>query len=103
MIEIKMPRLSDTMTEGAISTWRKQPGDTITIGEPLVEIETDKAVMEYEAYQAGTLSQILVPEGQTVNIGTAIALVDDGSGQTDKTSSTERIEAPAQTPAPAPA
>ena len=101
MIEIKMPRLSDTMTEGAISTWRKQPGDTITVGEPLVEIETDKAVMEYEAYQAGTLTQILVPEGQTVDIGTAIALVDDGSGDPEKTFSTERIEALEQRPAPA--
>src|SRR5215475_14093380 len=103
MIEIKMPRLSDTMTEGAISTWRKQPGDTITIGEPLVEIETDKAVMEYEAYQAGTLTQILVPEGQTVDIGTAIALIDDGSRDSGQASSPERIEAPVPSPAAAPA
>ena len=59
-----MPRLSDTMGEGAISTWRKQPGDAVAVGDVLVEIETDKAVMEYEAYQAGTLAEILVPEGQ---------------------------------------
>jgi pyruvate dehydrogenase E2 component (dihydrolipoamide acetyltransferase) len=109
MIEIKMPRLSDTMTEGAISTWRKQPGDTIAVGEPLVEIETDKAVMEYEAYQAGTLSRILVPEGQTADIGAPIALVDDGSDtpaptptstSTPTTSSSERTEAapPSQPP-----
>ncbi|HET9079354.1 MAG TPA: dihydrolipoamide acetyltransferase family protein [Trebonia sp.] len=98
MIEIKMPRLSDTMTEGAISTWRKQPGDTITVGEPLVEIETDKAVMEYEAYQSGTLAQILVPEGQTVDIGTPIALIDDGSGSP----ATGRTEVPAPaSPSPA--
>ena len=58
MIEIKMPRLSDTMEEGAISTWRKHPGDTVAVGDVLVEIETDKAVMEYEAYQAGTLAEI---------------------------------------------
>ncbi len=56
VIEIKMPRLSDTMEEGAISTWRKQPGDTVAVGDVLVEIETDKAVMEYEAYQAGVLA-----------------------------------------------
>lgn len=80
MIEIKMPRLSDTMEEGAISTWRKHPGDTVAVGDVLVEIETDKAVMEYEAYQAGTLSQILVDEGQVAQIGTAIALIDDGTG-----------------------
>ncbi|MCL2582133.1 MAG: 2-oxo acid dehydrogenase subunit E2 [Streptosporangiales bacterium] len=107
MIEIKMPRLSDTMEEGAISTWRKQPGDTIEIGDTLVEIETDKAVMEYEAYQAGTLKEILVPEGKTVDIGAPIALIDDGSGDAapakapePETGSAERSEAPAPAAAP---
>jgi pyruvate dehydrogenase E2 component (dihydrolipoamide acetyltransferase) len=80
VIEIKMPRLSDTMAEGAVSTWRKQPGDQVAVGDVLVEIETDKAVMEYEAYQAGTLAQILVPEGKNADIGTPIALLDDGAG-----------------------
>ena len=75
-----MPRLSDTMEEGAISTWRKHPGDSVAVGDVLVEIETDKAVMEYEAYEAGTLSKILVDEGQTAQIGAAIALIDDGPG-----------------------
>ena len=89
-----MPRLSDTMEEGAISTWRKHPGDTVAVGDVLVEIETDKAVMEYEAYQAGTLSQILVDEGQVAQIGAAIALFDDGSGNAAS-------PAPASSPAPA--
>ena len=80
MIEIKMPRLSDTMEEGAISTWRKQPGDKVAVGDVLVEIETDKAVMEYEAYQAGTLAEILVAEGSNADIGAPIALLDDGAG-----------------------
>jgi pyruvate dehydrogenase E2 component (dihydrolipoamide acetyltransferase) len=80
VIEIKMPRLSDTMEEGAISTWRKQPGDQVAVGDVLVEIETDKAVMEYEAYQAGTLAEILVPEGRNADIGVPIALLDDGAG-----------------------
>jgi pyruvate dehydrogenase E2 component (dihydrolipoamide acetyltransferase) len=80
VIEIKMPRLSDTMAEGAISTWHKQPGDTVAVGDVLVEIETDKAVMEYEAYQAGTLAEILVPEGRNADIGAPIALLDDGTG-----------------------
>ncbi len=82
MIEIKMPRLSDTMAEGAVSVWRKKPGNTVAVGDVLVEIETDKAVMEYEAYQAGTLAKILVPEGQNAEIGAPIALLDDGSGAT---------------------
>jgi pyruvate dehydrogenase E2 component (dihydrolipoamide acetyltransferase) len=113
VIEIKMPRLSDTMEEGAISTWRKQPGDAVSVGDPLVEIETDKAVMEYEAYQAGTLAKILVPEGETVEIGAPIALIDDGSGageadsrpeeSTPKSGSPERARPAPSAPAPAPA
>ncbi|HTR91671.1 MAG TPA: dihydrolipoamide acetyltransferase family protein [Trebonia sp.] len=97
MIEIKMPRLSDTMEEGAISTWHKKPGDEVAVGDVLVEIETDKAVMEYEAYQAGTLAEILVPEGRSADIGAPIALLDDGKGLDDGTGS------PAPSAAAAPA
>ena len=93
MIEVKMPRLSDTMEEGAISTWRKHPGDAIAVGDVLVEIETDKAVMEYEAYQAGILSKILVDEGQVAEIGAAIALIDDGTGNSPEAA----VPAPAAT------
>lgn len=80
MIDILMPRLSDTMTEGAIAAWRKKPGDPVEPGDILVEIETDKALMEQEAYDAGTLSEILVQEGENVAIGTPIARLDDGAG-----------------------
>ncbi len=73
-----MPRLSDTMEEGAIASWHKHPGDHVEIGDVLVEIETDKATMDYEAYESGTLSEILVSEGATVSIGTPIATLDDG-------------------------
>jgi pyruvate/2-oxoglutarate dehydrogenase complex dihydrolipoamide acyltransferase (E2) component len=83
MIEITMPRLSDTMQEGAITTWLKQPGDRVEVGDVLVEIETDKANMELEAYEAGTLAKILVPEGELVPIGTPIALLDDGKRTAD--------------------
>ncbi|HEX8007779.1 MAG TPA: dihydrolipoamide acetyltransferase family protein [Trebonia sp.] len=108
MIEIKMPRLSDTMAEGAVSTWRKHPGDTVEVGDVLVEIETDKAVMEYEAYQAGTLAKILVPEGENAEIGAPIALLDDGSGQAagslpDQDPSTEQTGATSDAPVTAPA
>lgn len=78
MIDILMPRLSDTMTEGAIATWHKQPGDPVAPGDLLVEIETDKALMEQEAYDAGILAEILVAEGENVAIGTPIARLDDG-------------------------
>ena len=78
MIDILMPRLSDTMEAGTIAVWHKQPGDRVDIGDILVEIETDKAVMEYEAYDAGTLGEILVAEGDQATIGTVIAHLDDG-------------------------
>ncbi|NJI61505.1 2-oxo acid dehydrogenase subunit E2 [Microbacterium oxydans] len=80
MIDILMPRLSDTMTEGAIATWHKKPGDAVAPGDLLLEIETDKALMEQEAYDAGVLAEILVPEGENVAIGTPIARLDDGNG-----------------------
>ena len=80
MIEITMPRLSDTMEEGTITVWHKKAGDTVAIGDILAEIETDKATMEYEAYEAGTITEILIPEGGVAVIGTPIALLDNGDG-----------------------
>ena len=73
--EIKMPKLSDTMEEGTLNVWRKAEGDPIEKGDILLEIETDKADMEFEAYMSGTLARILVPAGETVAIGTPIAIV----------------------------
>jgi pyruvate dehydrogenase E2 component (dihydrolipoamide acetyltransferase) len=78
MIEITMPRLSDTMEEGTIARWHKRPGDPVAVGDVLVEIETDKATMDYEAYEAGTLVEILVPEGEIALIGAPIARLDNG-------------------------
>ncbi|GAA0370518.1 pyruvate dehydrogenase complex dihydrolipoamide acetyltransferase [Actinoallomurus spadix] len=75
MSEILMPRLSDTMEEGVISAWHKKPGDKVSAGEALVDIETDKALMEYEAYEDGVLGEILVAEGQTASIGAPIAIL----------------------------
>jgi pyruvate dehydrogenase E2 component (dihydrolipoamide acetyltransferase) len=80
-----MPRLSDSMEEGTILTWLKQVGDEIAVGDELVEIETDKANMAYEADVAGTLQEILAKEGETLPIGTPIARIGengDGSGGT---------------------
>ncbi|MDD6792372.1 MAG: dihydrolipoamide acetyltransferase, partial [Thermobifida fusca] len=77
MSEIYMPRLSDTMEEGVISSWVKQVGDKVSVGDVLVEIETDKAVMEYEAYEDGYLVQQTVREGETVPIGAVIGVIAD--------------------------
>jgi pyruvate dehydrogenase E2 component (dihydrolipoamide acetyltransferase) len=80
MADIVMPRLSDSMEEGTILQWLKQLGDDVAVGDELVEIETDKANMAYESDVAGTLSEILVEEGETVAIGTPIARVGNGEG-----------------------
>jgi pyruvate dehydrogenase E2 component (dihydrolipoamide acetyltransferase) len=79
MAEIVMPRLSDSMEEGTIITWMKQVGDEIAVGDEIVEIETDKANMAYEADVAGTLTEILADEGDTLPIGEPIAVVGDSS------------------------
>ncbi len=70
-----MPRLSDTMEEGTVARWLKHEGDAIHKGEPILEVETDKATMELQAYSDGVLSKILVPEGTTVPLGAPIAVL----------------------------
>jgi pyruvate dehydrogenase E2 component (dihydrolipoamide acetyltransferase) len=77
MSEIVMPRLSDSMEEGTVLTWLKKVGDEVAIGDELVEIETDKANMAYEADVAGTLNEILAQEGETLPIGAPIARIGD--------------------------
>jgi len=77
MADVVMPRLSDSMEEGTILKWLKQVGDEISVGDELVEIETDKANMAYESDVAGTLSEILANEGETLPIGAPIARVGD--------------------------
>jgi len=72
-LEIAMPRLSDQMEEATVIQWLKQPGDAVRRGEPLVEIETDKATMVYEAEFDGVLDEIVVEEGSTAALGTTIA------------------------------
>lgn len=99
MIDILMPRLSDTMTEGAVAAWHKRPGDAVAPGDLLVEIETDKALMEQEAYDAGILAEILVAEGENAAIGTPIARLDDGSGPAPRGDAGTGTADPAPAPA----
>ena len=80
MPEITMPRLSDTMEEGTLAAWLKQPGEQVHRGDLLAEIETDKATMELEAFEEGVLERILVQEGETVFIGQLIAVIGSGDG-----------------------
>ncbi|MEO7602921.1 MAG: pyruvate dehydrogenase complex E1 component subunit beta [Sphingomicrobium sp.] len=80
-IELKMPALSPTMEEGTLAKWLVKEGDTVSSGDILAEIETDKATMEFEAVDEGTISKILVPEGSDgVKVGTVIAIMG-GEGE----------------------
>jgi pyruvate dehydrogenase E2 component (dihydrolipoyllysine-residue acetyltransferase) len=80
MPEIQMPKLSDTMTEGTLIAWKKKKGDHVSAGEVLAEIETDKATMEWESPEDGTLTEIYVEEGGKVNVGDNIAFIG-GEGE----------------------
>ncbi|MDB5009348.1 MAG: pyruvate dehydrogenase, partial [Mucilaginibacter sp.] len=72
---VKMPKMSDTMTEGVVAKWHKKVGDKVKSGDVLAEIETDKATMDFESYQDGTLLYIGVNEGQSVPVDTVIAVL----------------------------
>ncbi len=101
MPEITMPKLSDTMTEGTLLRWHKKKGDKVEVGDILAEVETDKATMEMESFEEGTLSEIYVPEGGKVIVGAAIALVlKEGEKAGDKPKAAAPAAAPAAEAAP---
>ncbi len=96
MTQILMPALSPTMTEGKLARWLKKQGDTIKAGEVIAEIETDKATMEVEAVDEGTLTSILVPEGtEAVAVNTPIAELNGGAGAAAPAPAAREIAAPA--------
>jgi pyruvate dehydrogenase E2 component (dihydrolipoamide acetyltransferase) len=72
---IRMPKMSDTMTEGVVAKWHKKVGDTVKSGELMAEIETDKATMDYESFNTGTVLYLGVPEGQAVKVNDVLAIV----------------------------
>lgn len=96
VIVVTMPRLSDTMTEGTVATWLKKEGDTVKEGDILAEIETDKATMEFESFNAGTLLKIGIQEGQTAPVDSLLAIIGpagtDVSGVTGKEGSAPAAE-----------
>ena len=88
-IQILMPALSPTMTEGNLAKWLKKEGDEVHSGDVLAEIETDKATMEYEAVEDGRLGKILVPEGaQGIKVNEPIAVL---LGEGEDTSALEKL------------
>jgi pyruvate dehydrogenase E2 component (dihydrolipoamide acetyltransferase) len=83
-VNIEMPKLSDTMTEGTLVKWHKNVGDSVEIGDILADIETDKATMEMEAYDDGVLTEILIQAGEKAPIGATLAILNGDSGQKSK-------------------
>ena len=107
MPDITMPKLSDTMNEGTLVKWLKKAGDKIEIGDILAEVETDKATMEMEAFDEGTLTEIIVPEGGVVKVGERLAVLSGGSSPAKPVAANAAAAlaakpAPAPTPKPAP-
>jgi pyruvate dehydrogenase E2 component (dihydrolipoamide acetyltransferase) len=108
--EVTMPSMGADMTEGTIAKWLKAEGDSVSRGDKLAEIETDKTVVEMEAYAEGLLRKIVVPEGTLVQVGTVIAFIGDAGDEiTEVAEAVPAAEAPkseatpvSATPAPAP-
>src|SRR4051812_17717399 len=100
MAEVTLPQLGETVTEGTITQWFKQVGDTVAADEPLFEVSTDKVDTEVPSPVAGTLTEIRVQEGDTVDVGTVIAVVGDGDGAAPAAAPPAAEEQPAEQEAP---
>ncbi|MBZ4036153.1 2-oxo acid dehydrogenase subunit E2 [Flavobacterium sp. 17A] len=101
VVVVTMPRLSDTMTEGTVATWLKKVGDTVAEGDILAEIETDKATMEFESFNAGTLLYIGIQEGSTAPVDSLLAII--GPAGTDISGIADNFTAGGTATASAPA
>ncbi|KAF2512578.1 pyruvate dehydrogenase complex dihydrolipoamide acetyltransferase [Flavobacterium foetidum] len=101
VVVVTMPRLSDTMTEGTVATWLKKVGDTVAEGDILAEIETDKATMEFESFNAGTLLYIGIQEGNTAPVDSLLAII--GPAGTDISGIADNFTAGGAATASAPA
>ena len=98
--EVQLPALSPTMTEGKIVKWLKKEGDSISSGEAIAEVETDKSNLEVEAFDDGVLLKIIVPEGETGKVGAPIAVIGQKGEKVEASAAPAK---PAAAPAPAPA
>jgi 2-oxoglutarate dehydrogenase E2 component (dihydrolipoamide succinyltransferase) len=99
MVEVKVPNLAESITEGTISNWVVKEGDHVQEGDVLLELETDKVNMEVPAVQAGVVKQILKQTGETVEVGEVVAHIAEGSGASEPPKAQEKVEeTPAKTP-----
>jgi len=98
--EVDLPALGESVTEGTVTRWLKQVGDSVAVDEPLVEISTDKVDTEIPSPIAGIIEEILVAEDDTVEVGAPLVRIGDGSGAATPTSDAPAAEAPAEAPTP---
>ena len=95
--EIRVPTLGESVTEATIAQWYKKPGDAVAMDEPLCELETDKVTIEVPAQSAGVLAEVVVNEGETVEVGALLGSIGEGAG-TAAPAASEAVAAPAETP-----
>ncbi|HSJ51271.1 MAG TPA: biotin/lipoyl-containing protein, partial [Actinomycetota bacterium] len=100
-MQVKMPQLGETVVEGTILKWLKQEGDDVSQDEPLFEISTDKVDTEVPSPAAGKLAKIMVGEGETVSVGTDLAVIDTGDGAAEEPAEAAQPAEPAAQPAEA--
>src|SRR5688572_13855968 len=98
--KVIMPQMGESIFEGTLTKWLKKKGDRIERDEPLFEISTDKIDSEIPAPASGIVKEILVKEGQTVQINTAVAVIDDGTAASSETAAAETATASSETAAP---
>jgi len=100
LADVVMPQLGETVTEGTVTKWLKTVGETIARDEPLFEVSTDKVDSEVPSPAAGVLAEIRVPEGDTVDVGTVLAVVSATAADAATAPPAAVPEAPAPVPAP---
>src|SRR6202162_3010649 len=101
MIDVVMPQMGESIVEGTLTKWLKKPGDTVERDEPLFEISTDKVDTEIPSPAAGTLGDLLVQEGQTVQVNAVVARIDEGGGSAAAPAAPAAAAPPPQPAAPA--
>src|SRR3954466_491160 len=100
---VQMPALGESVTEGTVTRWLKQVGDSVEVDEPLLEVSTDKVDTEIPSPAAGVLERIVAQEDETVEIGAELAVIGDGSGASNSAPAAPPAEQPAEQAAPEPA
>src|SRR5688572_2311758 len=103
MADVTLPQLGETVTEGTITQWFKQVGDSVAADEPLFEVSTDKVDTEVPSPIAGVVTEIRVPEGDSVEVGAVVAVIGDGTQAAAAPAAPDTQPAPAAAPEPAPA